>query len=92
MTAECILEYAGKLVSIPNCDGGSLIYKIIIGIMSTPNSALILKMVCALRMIDDLAYYAYHQHQYDRRFRSLALLAWNLTNSKWIIPQMVPVY
>lgn len=49
-------------------------------------------MVCALRLIDDLTYYVYHKDSYDERFRGLALIAWNLTSSKWMIPQLAPIY
>jgi hypothetical protein len=60
--------------------------------MSTPNLALVVRMLCTLRLIDDLTYYAYHKNNYDKRFSGLSLLAWNLTSSKWMIPQLKPVY
>jgi hypothetical protein len=60
--------------------------------MSTPSLALILRMASTLRLIDDLTYYAYHQSKYDKRFHRLSLLAWNITSSKWMIPQLKPIY
>lgn len=60
--------------------------------MTTPNIGLLLRMVCIFQFIDDLTYYAYHKNNYDDQFRGLALIAWNLTASKWIIPQLEPIY
>jgi hypothetical protein len=51
-----------------------------------------MKMVCFLRFVDDITYYAYHQNNYNSRFRGLSNLAWNLTASKWMIPQLAPFY
>lgn len=49
-------------------------------------------MVTILRAIDDLSYYNYHTTHYNRRFDQVSELCWNLTNIKWIIPDLKPVY
>lgn len=60
--------------------------------VSIPNLSLLLRMVSLLRIIDDLAYYTYHLSYYDQRFSIVSELCWNLTNTKWMIPELRPVY
>lgn len=49
-------------------------------------------MISMLRIIDDLSYYTYHSSTYDYSFTQVSMLCWNLTNTKWILPQLEPLY
>lgn len=60
--------------------------------MTTPNLVLLAKMVSMLRFVDDATYYAYHRTHYDQSFATISSIAWNLTNSKRIMPQLDGFY
>lgn len=74
------------------CLGGGYLYTASMTILSIPNLALFIRMVAMLRVVDDLSYYSYHQSLYDNSFRSISKLSWNITNNKWIMPFLKPVY
>lgn len=39
-----------------------------------------------------MSYYAYHPTSYDQHFTSVVYLCWNLTNTKWLLPQLSVLY
>lgn len=57
-----------------------------------PNLSLIIKLFSMIRLIDDFSYYVYHKPRYDFSTEQFAKLAWNMTNSKWSLPILDPLY
>lgn len=72
--------------------GDGIVSTILGNIMPVPNLSFLVKMIAMLRFIDDFSYYTYHKPRYDSGASTFFKLCWNLTNAKWNIPQLDPLY
>lgn len=61
-------------------------------IISTPNLILLVRIFSLLRIVDDITYYSYHKTRYDEEFAFVSEFCWNLTNAKYMLPELEPVY
>lgn len=57
-------------------------------ILSIPNFNLISGAIGILRFIDDLAYFQYHMHRFDRQFAFVSKLSYDINQGKWV-PQSI---
>lgn len=84
MSISCPLSVYNP--SLGTCISGTDYSNIIGDIIATPNIGLIMRITPFIALFDEFSYYAYHQAVYDRGFKYIAELCWNLTNAKWVPP------
>lgn len=84
MNISCLISEYNLVLG--RCTAGTEYSNIIGDIIATPNIGLILRITPFIALFDEFSYYAYHQAVYDRGFKYIAELCWNLTNAKWVPP------
>lgn len=63
--------------------------QVVVSVFSVPNLAMLLRLSPLVTLIDEFSYYTYHDAQYDRGFRFIAELCWQINNAKWVPPSLV---